>query len=128
MRNALEELPDEGDTVTFRAHILEDGRNVGMLLWLVLHMVFDAVAQRTLAAHELDPEHRWLTALVPADWTVAPLRMRSHYCDAVGIVLAHLYSEAREGWEWPSEPAPDRPDLTERFLIPPLPRPVLDED
>ena len=118
--DALDELPGDDDVITFRAHILDDGRNVGMLLWLVLHMMFDAVSERALAASDPEPENRWLAALAPAGWAVAPLRARDHHRDAIGVVLAHFYNEARKEWAWPSEPAPERAELTERFLMPPI--------
>jgi hypothetical protein len=116
----LDEMPGDGDFVTFREHIMGDSRNVGMLLWLVLHMVFDAVARRELAIDDPDAGNRWLTALVPRDWDVVPPRMHHRHCDAVGMVLAYLYSRAREAWREPSGSAPEHPDLTERFLMPPL--------
>ncbi|KHL24124.1 hypothetical protein PK98_15690 [Croceibacterium mercuriale] len=127
-RDALEELPGEGDIATFREDIVEDGRTVGMLLWLVLHMVFDAVREERLAIDDPKPENRWLAALLPSDWVVAPLLARDYHRDAVGLVLAHLYNEARKDWEWPSELAPERRDLTERFLMPPLPKPYIVDD
>lgn len=64
--DALDELPGDDDVITYRAHILDGGRNVGMLLWLVLHIVFDAVSEKALAAGDPEPENRWLAALVPA--------------------------------------------------------------
>lgn len=127
-RDALEELSGKDDIATFHEHIAGEGRNVGMLLWLVLHMVFDGVSEGHLAADDLEPENCWLVTLVPARWHVAPLRMHDLHRDAVGIVLAHLYNEARHDWEWPAEPAPERPDLTERFLQPPLPNPIVPDD
>lgn len=116
----LDEMPGDGDFVTFREHIMGDSRNVGMLLWLVLHMVFDAVAGRELAIDDPEAGNRWLTALVPRDWDVVPPWMHHRHRDAVGMVLAYLYSRAREAWREPSESAPEHPDLTERFLMPPL--------
>jgi len=127
-RGAMQNLPGGGDVEAFREHIADDARNVGMLLWLTLHTVFDAVRANVLKAGDLKPENRWLVTLVSSNWMAAPLHWHEYHRDAVGIVLAHLYNEARNDWKWPSELAPERPDLTERFLMPPLPKPYIVDD
>lgn len=93
-------------------------RYAGMLLWLVVHVVFDTVSSEPDEVDHILPANAWLPSLVPDDWNEWIAWDDEGYTDALGIVFGHLYNEAREGWTGASEPAPESSDLGMRFLLP----------